>query len=154
MLAFLLVALTAVHDGPPREKGTFRPPDLVELTALDDTVHLDIRHAPANNFVKRAVYAAGGRLRPARVRRLPALARDQAVLGRDPARAPARVRGRPETGLQAQPRLRSRPVALRPRHRARGGDARRVRRDVRALVAFVRRRHRGAARGARPPARG
>src|SRR4030095_1138985 len=57
MLAFLLVALTAVHDGPPREKGTFRPPDLVELTALDDTVHLDIRYATANNFVKRPASA-------------------------------------------------------------------------------------------------
>ncbi len=42
--------------GPPREKGDFRPPELVELETLDDTLRLDIRYATPNNFVGRAVY--------------------------------------------------------------------------------------------------
>jgi zinc D-Ala-D-Ala dipeptidase len=42
--------------GPPREKGPFRSPDLVELVTLDPTIKLDIRYATANNFVGRPVY--------------------------------------------------------------------------------------------------
>jgi D-alanyl-D-alanine dipeptidase len=42
--------------GPPREKGVFRKPDLVELVALDPTIKLDVRYATANNFVGRPVY--------------------------------------------------------------------------------------------------
>jgi D-alanyl-D-alanine dipeptidase len=42
--------------GPPREAGTFRAPDLVELKKLDHTIKLDIRYATANNFTGRAVY--------------------------------------------------------------------------------------------------
>src|SRR5260370_40894759 len=34
---------------PPQETGTFRPPDLVELVALDSTIKLDIRYATNNN---------------------------------------------------------------------------------------------------------
>ena len=51
--------LTAVgaHAGPPREKGTFRSPDLVEIVTLDPTIKLDIRYATTNNFVGRPVYA-------------------------------------------------------------------------------------------------
>jgi D-alanyl-D-alanine dipeptidase len=41
---------------PPREKGTFRPPDLVEIVSLDPTIKLDIRYATARNFVGRPVY--------------------------------------------------------------------------------------------------
>jgi D-alanyl-D-alanine dipeptidase len=41
----------------PREKGTFRTPDLVEIVSLDPTIKLDIRYATANNFVGRPVYA-------------------------------------------------------------------------------------------------
>lgn len=52
--AFLAAA--CAHAGPPREKGTFRKPDLVELVALDPTIKLDIRYATANNFVGRPVY--------------------------------------------------------------------------------------------------
>ena len=44
------------HAGPPREKGVFRKPDLVELVTLDPTIKLDIRYATANNFVGRPVY--------------------------------------------------------------------------------------------------
>jgi len=48
--------LAACASGPPREAGTFRKPDLVELTTLDPTIHLDIRYATPNNFTGRAVY--------------------------------------------------------------------------------------------------
>jgi D-alanyl-D-alanine dipeptidase len=42
--------------GPPREEGTFRKPDLVELIKLDPSIQLDVRYATANNFAGRAVY--------------------------------------------------------------------------------------------------
>jgi D-alanyl-D-alanine dipeptidase len=38
------------------EAGTFRAPDLVDVTSLDPTIRLDIRYATADNFVKRPVY--------------------------------------------------------------------------------------------------
>jgi zinc D-Ala-D-Ala dipeptidase len=43
-------------DGPPREQGSFRKADLVELVTLDPTIRLDVRYATANNFVGRPVY--------------------------------------------------------------------------------------------------
>ena len=46
----------SAHAGPPREKGVFRKPDLVELAPLDPTIKLDIRYATPNNFVGRPVY--------------------------------------------------------------------------------------------------
>jgi D-alanyl-D-alanine dipeptidase len=48
--------LVACASGPPREAGSFRKPDLVELTTLDPTIHLDIRYATSSNFTGRAVY--------------------------------------------------------------------------------------------------
>ena len=47
----------AVPAGPPRERGPFRPPDLVELTTLEPTLRLDIRYATPNNLAHRAVYS-------------------------------------------------------------------------------------------------
>jgi D-alanyl-D-alanine dipeptidase len=44
-------------EGPPKQEGTLREPDLVELIKLDRTVKLDVRYATANNFTGRAVYA-------------------------------------------------------------------------------------------------
>jgi D-alanyl-D-alanine dipeptidase len=41
---------------PPKEIGTFRKPDLVELVKLDRTIRLDIRYATSNNFLGRPVY--------------------------------------------------------------------------------------------------
>ena len=41
---------------PPVEHGPFRSTDLVELTSLDSTIHLDIRYATPDNIVHRAVY--------------------------------------------------------------------------------------------------
>ncbi len=57
VVALGLTAALAWADGPPKEKGPFRPPDLVDLAALDPTLHLDIRYATPNNFTGRAVYA-------------------------------------------------------------------------------------------------
>lgn len=41
---------------PPAEQGEFRPADLMELTALDATIHLDIRYAGTRNFLGTPVY--------------------------------------------------------------------------------------------------
>jgi D-alanyl-D-alanine dipeptidase len=64
-LCVLLCALTLFRppahasgqEGSPKEEGTFREPELVELIKLDRTIRLDIRYATANNFAGRAVYA-------------------------------------------------------------------------------------------------
>jgi len=50
------LALAACASGPPREKGDFLAPDLVELKNADPTIHFDVRYATANNFVGRPVY--------------------------------------------------------------------------------------------------
>ena len=42
---------------PPSEKGYLEKPDLVELTALDPTLRLDIRYATTNNFLSTPFYA-------------------------------------------------------------------------------------------------
>jgi D-alanyl-D-alanine dipeptidase len=58
-LALVLVA-SACASAPPREKGPFREPDLVELETfppLAGRIRLDIRYATANNFTGRPVYA-------------------------------------------------------------------------------------------------
>jgi D-alanyl-D-alanine dipeptidase len=41
---------------PPVETGDFLAADLVELTALDSTIHLDIRYATTNNFLGSVFY--------------------------------------------------------------------------------------------------
>jgi zinc D-Ala-D-Ala dipeptidase len=57
-LALVLVVLPRCGGRhPPREKGAFRPPELVELILLDPTLKLDIRYAGSNNFLGRAVYS-------------------------------------------------------------------------------------------------
>ena len=48
-------ALAAV---PPVEEGNFREPALVEPTALDPTIQLDIRYATTNNFMGSVFYSA------------------------------------------------------------------------------------------------
>jgi D-alanyl-D-alanine dipeptidase len=42
---------------PPAESGEFRPADLVELTALDPTIRLDIRYATTRNFLGTPLYS-------------------------------------------------------------------------------------------------
>src|ERR1700733_14158962 len=46
----------ALKMKPPREQGSFREPDLVELVKLDPTIKLDVRYATANNFLGTPVY--------------------------------------------------------------------------------------------------
>jgi D-alanyl-D-alanine dipeptidase len=58
-LAIALAACVAPSVGPPRESGSFREPDLVELVALDPSIRLDIRYATPNNLVGRPVYPEG-----------------------------------------------------------------------------------------------
>ena len=41
---------------PPAEPGPFRPVDLVELTALDASIRLDVRYATSDNFLGVPVY--------------------------------------------------------------------------------------------------
>ena len=55
-LALVIAFTAACAAHPPREKGPFRTPDLVELATLDSTIHLDIRYATARNFTGRPVY--------------------------------------------------------------------------------------------------
>jgi D-alanyl-D-alanine dipeptidase len=46
----------ALKVQPPVEQGTFRKPDLVELSTLDPTIKLDIRYATTNDFLGTPVY--------------------------------------------------------------------------------------------------
>ncbi|MBA3564978.1 MAG: M15 family metallopeptidase [Gammaproteobacteria bacterium] len=46
----------AVASEPPEEEGNFRAADLVDLTALDPTIKLDIRYATSDNFLSTPLY--------------------------------------------------------------------------------------------------
>lgn len=48
----------ALSAKPPVETGSFRRPDLVELQALDSTIHYDIRYATSNNFMGTPFYSS------------------------------------------------------------------------------------------------
>src|SRR5947209_11570783 len=52
----VLPSPTRAQEQPPKEEGTFRAPDLVELAEIDKTIKLDIRYATPNNFTGRPVY--------------------------------------------------------------------------------------------------
>ena len=47
----------ALRALPPEETGDFRASDLVEVTALDPTILLDVRYATRNNFLRWPVYS-------------------------------------------------------------------------------------------------
>jgi D-alanyl-D-alanine dipeptidase len=47
----------ALAATPPQEQGSFRQPDLVELTAIDSTIRLEVRYATDNNFIGTPVYS-------------------------------------------------------------------------------------------------
>ena len=47
----------ALPATPPKETGDFRPTDLVELTALDPSIKLDVRYAGTNNFLGSVFYS-------------------------------------------------------------------------------------------------
>src|SRR4029453_14200987 len=56
-LALLLAVVTlAFTQGPPKETGPFREPDLVELVKPHPPIKLDIRYATKNNFLGKPVY--------------------------------------------------------------------------------------------------
>ena len=80
ILLVILSALLLAQQGPPKEAGLFRQPDLVELVKLDPTIRLDIRYATRNNFTGRPLYkeARAFLQRPA----AEALARVNAALGK------------------------------------------------------------------------
>ncbi|KAA5541349.1 serine hydrolase [Roseiconus nitratireducens] len=46
----------ALEASPPPEPGDYREPDLVDLTTLDPSIHLDIRYATTNNFTGAVFY--------------------------------------------------------------------------------------------------
>jgi zinc D-Ala-D-Ala dipeptidase len=56
LLSALLVPEPVFGQGPPKEEGEFRKPELVELKKIDRTMKLDIRYATSNNFMGRPVY--------------------------------------------------------------------------------------------------
>jgi D-alanyl-D-alanine dipeptidase len=56
VVVILSLASLGRAQEPPKETGTFRTPDLVELIKLDRTIKLDIRYATSNNFLGRPVY--------------------------------------------------------------------------------------------------
>jgi len=56
LFAILTFAQAIRAQEPPKETGTFRKPDLVELVKLDRSIKLDIRYASSNNFLGRPVY--------------------------------------------------------------------------------------------------
>jgi CubicO group peptidase (beta-lactamase class C family)/D-alanyl-D-alanine dipeptidase len=47
----------ALAAQPPVESGTFRSPELTELTSLDSTIRLDIRYASDRNFMSTPFYS-------------------------------------------------------------------------------------------------
>lgn len=47
----------AMASSPPAESGSFRAPELVELTKLDSTIHLEIRYATSNNLFATLFYS-------------------------------------------------------------------------------------------------
>jgi D-alanyl-D-alanine dipeptidase len=57
MKALLAAVLLAVSPaGPPVEPGPFKAPELVELTALEPGIRLDVRYARSDNFLGQPVY--------------------------------------------------------------------------------------------------
>ena len=78
VVELLPLALAAV---PPLETGEFRQSDLVEITALDPTIKLDIRYATTRNFLGTPLYSEARAFlqRPA----AQALVRVQRALARD-----------------------------------------------------------------------
>ena len=48
----------ALAAKPPTESGSFRPSDLVDVAAMDSSIHLDVRYATTNNFLSTPVYSS------------------------------------------------------------------------------------------------
>ncbi len=43
---------------PPAESGAFLPPDLIEPSTIDSTIHLDVRYSTTNNFLGSVFYSS------------------------------------------------------------------------------------------------
>ena len=56
IVLILTIASALYQQAPPKEAGPFRTPDLVELTAIEPSIKLDIRYATANNLAGKPVY--------------------------------------------------------------------------------------------------
>jgi D-alanyl-D-alanine dipeptidase len=57
VVAGLLLPLSLLaQNGPPKEAGPFRKPDLVEIITLDPTIRLDVTYASAKNEFGRPFY--------------------------------------------------------------------------------------------------
>jgi zinc D-Ala-D-Ala dipeptidase len=56
IVLLLTIASAPYQQAPPKEAGPFRTPDLVELTAIEPSIKLDIRYATANNLAGKPVY--------------------------------------------------------------------------------------------------
>jgi len=56
LVVAIVLAGSGRAEGPPKEAGSFRTPDLVELSTLDPAIKLDVRYATSNNLVGRPVY--------------------------------------------------------------------------------------------------
>lgn len=56
LLVIINLLQSCIVNKPPKEKGIFKTPDLVELIKEDSTIKLDIRYATTNNFTGIAVY--------------------------------------------------------------------------------------------------
>ena len=46
----------ALAATPPKEQGTFRKSELIDVTSVDPTIRLDIRYATTNNFTGSVFY--------------------------------------------------------------------------------------------------
>ena len=55
-LTYALLGAALPLAAQPREQGSFRAPDLVEIVRCDSTIRLDIRYATPDNFMKRPMY--------------------------------------------------------------------------------------------------
>ena len=144
----------AAHAGS-RGTGHARPRDparhplchdgeLPEHAALHAAARLSATPGRRGVAARAPRIAAPG-LRAPDPRRLPPVVGDQGFLGGDTAGA-ARVRRRSERGLPPQPRLCGRSHAVRGEDRRGRADAGALRRDVRAVVSQLHRRHRAPAR--------
>jgi D-alanyl-D-alanine dipeptidase len=56
LVLFCAALVSGCQHGPPKERGPFRQPELVELVKLEPSLRLEIRYATTNNFMKRPVY--------------------------------------------------------------------------------------------------
>jgi D-alanyl-D-alanine dipeptidase/kynurenine formamidase len=57
LVAMLVVGARAA-EGPPVDPEARRAPELVEITALDRSIHVDLRYATKDNFTGRKLYSS------------------------------------------------------------------------------------------------